>query len=58
MISQPKLELKSEHLFRQKLHSSIENHMIGRHIHQIDDRIHEHGDIWVCKTCNQRGDKW
>jgi len=27
-------------------------------IHQIADRIHEHIDIWVCKTCDHKGDKW
>ncbi len=27
-------------------------------IHQIADRIHEHSDVWVCKTCDHKGDKW
>ncbi len=27
-------------------------------IHKIADRIHEHSDVWVCKTCDHRGDKW
>lgn len=27
-------------------------------IHQIADRIHEHSDVWMCKTCDHKGDKW
>lgn len=27
-------------------------------IHDIADRIHEHSDIWKCKTCDHKGDKW
>ncbi|KAA2282968.1 hypothetical protein [Candidatus Nitrosocosmicus sp. SS] len=27
-------------------------------IYQIADRIHEHSDIWKCKRCDHRGDKW
>jgi len=27
-------------------------------IHQIADRMYEHSDIWICKTCNYSGDKW
>ena len=27
-------------------------------IHNIANRLYEGSDIWLCKTCNQRGDKW
>jgi hypothetical protein len=27
-------------------------------IHKIADRIYEHSDVWVCKTCDHKGDKW
>jgi hypothetical protein len=27
-------------------------------IYQIANRIHEHSDIWKCKTCEHKGDKW
>ena len=27
-------------------------------IHNIADRLYEGSDIWLCKNCNQRGDKW
>jgi hypothetical protein len=27
-------------------------------IHKIANRIHEHSDIWKCKTCDHKGDKW
>jgi hypothetical protein len=27
-------------------------------INQIADRIHEHSDIWKCKVCDHKGDKW
>lgn len=27
-------------------------------IHQIADRIHELSDIWMCKKCDHKGDKW
>lgn len=27
-------------------------------IHQIANRLYEHSDTWVCKTCNHKGDKW
>ncbi len=27
-------------------------------IYQIAGRIHEHSDIWMCKRCDHKGDKW
>ncbi len=27
-------------------------------IHEIADRLYPGSDVWVCKNCNERGDKW
>ena len=27
-------------------------------IHEIADRSHPHSDIWICKNCSHRGDKF
>ena len=27
-------------------------------IHEIADRLYSGSDTWVCKSCNERGDRW
>ena len=27
-------------------------------IHEIADRLYSGSDVWVCKNCNERGDRW
>jgi hypothetical protein len=48
-IKVPRLEVKE---------SNCEKGKEVTNIYQIADRIPEHSDIWKCKTCENKGDKW